>query len=47
VIGVIISRRMATLAELNTVLGTEDAWDLLEILSVDDRNHAIVNQQRD
>lgn len=33
-----ISSRLATLHELGTVYGTEDLWDLLEILTVDNYN---------
>jgi len=31
---------MATLHELDTVYDTEDLWDMLEILAVDDHNAA-------
>lgn len=41
VIGAIVSARLATYAELQTVLGAEDAYDLLEVLSVDARNQQI------
>lgn len=35
----LISRRMATLHELETVYGVEDAYNMLEILRVDDYNN--------
>jgi hypothetical protein len=38
VIGVLISRGIATLHELDTIYGIEDAYNMLEILSVDDYN---------
>lgn len=41
----IISRRMATLAELQVVYGTEDLYDLLEVLAVDDYNEALARQE--
>lgn len=37
-IGLPVSRGLATLAELQTVYGLEDAWDMLEIISVDNHN---------
>lgn len=36
--GLPVSRGMATLAELQTVYGLEDAWDMLEIITVDSHN---------
>ncbi len=41
VIGVLISSRLATLAELDTVLGAEDVQDMLEVLTVDAHNKRI------
>jgi hypothetical protein len=38
VIGRAISSGLATLAELSTVLSTEDVWLLLEISSIDSYN---------
>ena len=38
VIGAVISTRLATLVELDTVLGIEDAYNLLEIAAVDAYN---------
>ncbi len=45
IIGTLVSRRMATLAELDTVLGTEDIFDLIEIVSVDDHNQHLINKR--
>jgi len=38
-VATLISRRMATLHELETVYGVEDAYNMLEILRVDDYNN--------
>jgi hypothetical protein len=35
---VVVGRRLATLHELQTVYGTEDAYNLLEIAAVDSAN---------
>lgn len=40
IIGVLVSSQMATLIELQTVYGTEDAYNLLEVVSVDRYNQA-------
>ena len=37
-IGAVISHRMASVAELETVLSTEDVYDLIEIIAVDRYN---------
>jgi hypothetical protein len=37
-IGAVISSRLATMHELDTVLGAEDAYRLLEIVAVDAYN---------
>lgn len=42
-IGAVISSGKATLVELKTVLGLEDVYDLLEIISVDAHNRRIMN----
>ena len=39
-IGLLVWRKLATLAELQTVYSTEDAYDLLEILLVEESNNA-------
>ena len=40
-IGVIVSSRIATLHELSTVYGLEDAYDLIEILTIEAENQRI------
>lgn len=37
-IGIVVSRRLATLHELQTVYGLSDLYDLLEIVTIDDYN---------
>lgn len=39
VIGVLVSSRIATLHELKTVYGVRDAYDLLEVVTVDNYNN--------
>lgn len=41
IIGTLVSSRLATLAELQSVLGVQDAYDLLEVINVD-----VVNERR-
>ena len=43
IISTLVSHRMATLHELDTVYGTQDAYDMLEILIVDSHNRNIAN----
>ena len=38
IIAIIVSRRLATLHELNTIYGIEDAHNLLEIILIDEAN---------
>jgi hypothetical protein len=45
-IGVIISKKFATLHELSTVYGVEDLYDMLEIITVDSRNDLILSKQK-
>jgi len=40
-IGILISRKMATLHELWTVYGIKDAHDMLEIIVIDDYNQRL------
>lgn len=42
-VAVVVSARMATMAELNSALGAEDLYDMLEILAVDAHNDRVVN----
>lgn len=43
----LISKRIATLHELDTVYGVRDAYDMLEVVTIDDYNAALVNQNAD
>ena len=45
VIGTLLSKRMATLHELDTVYGVQDVYDMLEVLTVDDYNNALANRE--
>lgn len=38
-----MSARLATLVELQTELGAEDLYDLLEVLAVDAHNQRVLN----
>lgn len=42
-LGLLISSGKATIGELQTVLSVEDAYDLLEILAIDNHNQRILN----
>ncbi|RVT95253.1 transcription elongation factor GreA [Rhodovarius crocodyli] len=46
VIAAVISSRLATLRELQTVYGPEDAYALLEIHAVDQINRKIANEPK-
>lgn len=46
-IGAVVSRGMATLRDLDEHYGTEDLFDMLEIIAVDSFNQRIANQQKD
>ena len=41
-IGYVISHKMATLYELQNFLGTQDLYDLLEIIKIDNHNQALM-----
>ena len=43
-IGAVISSKLASLVELDTVLGAEDLYDLLEIIAVDSHNNYIATK---
>jgi hypothetical protein len=45
VIGTLLSKRMATLHELDTVYGVQDVYDMLEVITVDDYNNALANRE--
>jgi hypothetical protein len=40
-IGIIVSNKLATYSELDTILGLEDMYDLIEILTIDAYNARI------
>lgn len=42
VIGTLISARVATLRELQTVYSVEDAYNMLEIINVDHHNERVI-----
>jgi hypothetical protein len=44
-IGALVSAKLATLHELQTVYGLEDAYNLLEILLVDRHNERVLNDR--
>ncbi|MEX3628087.1 MAG: transcription elongation factor GreA [Burkholderia sp.] len=43
-IGAVLSRRLASIVELQTVLGQDDLHDLLEIIIVDSHNERIASE---
>jgi hypothetical protein len=43
-VGVVVSARLATLTELDTTLGCEDLYDLLEIVLIDAHNQRIASK---
>jgi len=45
-IGMVVSRRLATLHELDTVYGAEDMYNMLELLVVDSFNQRVLNEPR-
>jgi hypothetical protein len=45
-IGTVISKGMATLHELQTVYGSQDLYDLLELIAVDAHNIRILNKAK-
>jgi len=46
IIGTIVSSRLATLVELQTVLGVEDAYRLYEVIAVDTHNERKMRENR-
>lgn len=46
VIGTLVSSGKATLHELQTVYGVQDAYDLLEVLTVDLHNEKVMRADR-
>ncbi|EIF30968.1 hypothetical protein BCh11DRAFT_06480 [Burkholderia sp. Ch1-1] len=45
-IAVVCSERLATLVELQTVLGAEDLYNLLEIVAVDRHNARVLSEPK-
>ena len=45
IIGRLISKRVATLHELGSVYGVKDAYDMLEVVNIDDYNAALSRQE--
>ncbi len=43
-IAVVVSSRLATMIELDTVYGTEDLHDFLEIIAVDSHNRRVMSE---
>ena len=46
IVGTLVSARLATLAELQSVYSVEDAYDMLEVLAVDNHNRSLLNADR-
>lgn len=46
IFGTIVSRGMATFHELDTVYGTQDVYDMLEVIAVDLHNQRILNRPK-
>ena len=46
-LAVVISTKLATLHELDTVYSITDLYDLLEIASIDAHNRYLVNKPKD
>ena len=42
-----ISSRLATLVELQTVLGVEDLYDLIEVIAVDRANQILATKKEE
>lgn len=45
-IGTVVSKHYATLHELQTVYGSKDLYDLLEVIAVDAHNIRILNKPK-
>jgi len=46
-IATIVSSKLATLHELDTVYGVEDLWRLLEVNTVDNYNQMVINRAQE
>ncbi len=45
-LALVVCRKLATLAELNSIYSYEDALDLLEIIRVDEYNQMLITEER-
>ena len=45
VVGTLLSKRMATLHELDTVYGVQDVYDMLEVITIDNYNQVLANRE--
>ena len=45
IIGTLVSKQVARLVDLQSVYGVKDAYDLLEICTVDDYNEWLMRQE--
>lgn len=43
----VISSKLATLHELDTVYSVEDVWTLLEVITVDSHNRSVLEAPKD
>jgi len=46
IFGTVISKGLATLHEIDTVYGTQDIYDMLEVIAVDNHNHNLINKAK-
>lgn len=46
-IGTLVSRGVASLHELDTVYGTQDMHDMIEVVAVDNANQRILNKPKE
>jgi hypothetical protein len=47
IVGSVVSHRLATFHELDTIYGTEDLYNMMEIIAVDNHNQRVMNKPRD
>jgi hypothetical protein len=45
ILGTVVSRGFASFHELDTVYGTQDLFDMLEVISVDNHNQNLMNKR--
>jgi hypothetical protein len=46
IVAVLLESKLATLHELDTVYGTEDMWDLLEVCTVHNYNERVSREEK-